>query len=88
MSLLSPEYAEALAQLVVGLQSTDNIARKAAEDQLNTQWKLHRPDVLLIGLAEQLNTSEDSGVSVPVLEEHARAVYRHSRKHKLTIFAQ
>lgn len=63
MSLLPPEVHTALNQLLQALQSTDNSARTRAEEQLNTEWVAQRPDVLLMGLAEQMQGSEDEGVS-------------------------
>jgi importin-5 len=63
MSVLPPEVHTALAQLLQGLQSTDNTARSQAEEKLNTEWVQQRPDVLLMGLAEQMQGSQDEGVS-------------------------
>lgn len=63
MSSLSAEVHTALAQLLSGLQSTDNGIRTQAEEALNTEWVSQRPDVLLMGLAEQMAGSTDEGVS-------------------------
>nr|POE64848.1 importin subunit beta-3 [Quercus suber] len=62
MSVLPPEVHAALAQVLQGLQSTDNAARTAAEEQLNTEWTNQRPDMLLMGLAEQMQGAQDEGV--------------------------
>lgn len=68
MSLLPPEVHTALIQLLQGLQSTDNNARTQAEEQLATEWTNQRPDVLLMGLTEQMQGSQDEGVSSIRLE--------------------
>ncbi|KAK5125268.1 hypothetical protein LTR85_000944 [Meristemomyces frigidus] len=61
MSLLSPEVHTALNQLLQGLQSTDNTIRTQAEERLNTEWVAQRPDMLLMGLAEQMQGSQEEG---------------------------
>lgn len=63
MSVLPDEVHQALNQLLQGLQATDNTVRSTAEEQLNTEWVAQRPDVLLMGLAEQMAGSQDEGVS-------------------------
>lgn len=63
MSVLPPEVHIALTQLLQGLQSTDNAVRTQTEEQLNTEWVQQRPDMLLMGLAEQMQGSQDDGVS-------------------------
>jgi hypothetical protein len=63
MSVLPADVHAALEQLLQGLQSTDNTLRTAAENNLNTEWVNQRPDVLLMGLVEQLGGSTDDGVS-------------------------
>ena len=63
MSVLPPEVHTALNQLLQGLQSTDNTVRAQAEEQLNTEWVNQRPDMLLMGLTEQMQGSQDEGVS-------------------------
>lgn len=70
MSVLPAELHTALQQLLQGLQSTDNTVRTAAEEQLNTEWVSQRPDVLLMGLAEQMGGSTDDGVC-----KHGKARY-------------
>ncbi|QSS63628.1 karyopherin Sal3 [Histoplasma capsulatum] len=61
MSLLPQNVHVALSQLLLALASADNIVRAQAEEQLNNEWVKGRPDVLLIGLAEQLQGAEDAG---------------------------
>ena len=63
MSILPPEVHSQLAQLLQGLQSTDNPTRTKAEEQLNTAWLAEQKDVLLMGLAEQMEGANDVGVS-------------------------
>lgn len=63
MSVLPDEVHQALNQLLQGLQATDNTVRSTAEEQLSTEWVTQRPDVLLMGLAEQMAGSQDEGVS-------------------------
>lgn len=76
MSVLPQEVHSALAQLLQGLQSTDDSVRTSAEERLNTEWIAQRPDVLLMGLAEQMQGSQDEGVS----EDHEyRATLRGKR---------
>jgi len=64
MSVLPPEVHTALNQLLHGLQSSDNVVRAQAEEQLNNDWVLPRPDILLMGLVEQIQGSEDPTVSL------------------------
>jgi importin-5 len=63
MSLLAPEFSSALTQLLRGLGSPDNNVRSQAEDQLNNEWVAKRPDLLLMGLVEQIRGGEDNAVS-------------------------
>ncbi|KAJ5736880.1 uncharacterized protein N7483_002005 [Penicillium malachiteum] len=63
MSLLPPEVHSALSQLLAALSTPDNAVRSQAEEQLNNDWVQNRPDVLLMGLAEQLEGSKDTLVS-------------------------
>ncbi|KAJ5163037.1 Armadillo-like helical [Penicillium coprophilum] len=60
MSLLPPEIHTALSQLLRALGTPDNTVRSQAEDQLNNDWVQNRPDVLLMGLAEQLGGAADT----------------------------
>ncbi|KAG9244887.1 armadillo-type protein [Calycina marina] len=61
MSLLPPEVHTELAELLIHLQSTDNVIRSQAEEHLANNWTATRPEVLLMGLVEQLQGSNDSG---------------------------
>jgi len=63
MSVLPPEVYAALTQLLQGLSLADNTARTFAEEQLNNEWVVARPDVLLMGLVEQIQTSQEASVS-------------------------
>ncbi|OJJ47503.1 hypothetical protein ASPZODRAFT_150998 [Penicilliopsis zonata CBS 506.65] len=60
MSLLPPEVHSALSQLLRALTTADNEVRSQAEDQLNNDWIQNRPDVLLMGLVEQLQGAEEA----------------------------
>lgn len=69
MSMLPAETHSALSQLLQGLQAADNNIRSQAEERLSTEWALSKPDVLLMGLVEQIQMAESSMV---------RTVYWHS----------
>ena len=56
--------AAQLAQLLQGLQDSNNVSRTQAEEVLNTQWVDPQPDALLVGLAEQAQRASDAGVSL------------------------
>ncbi|KAF1352148.1 armadillo-type protein [Delphinella strobiligena] len=71
MSVLPPEVHTALNNLLQGLQSTDNTVRSRAEEQLNTEWAQARPDVLLMGLGEQLEGSDN-----PATRSFAAVLFR------------
>ncbi|KAF2764289.1 ARM repeat-containing protein [Teratosphaeria nubilosa] len=60
MSVLAPEVHSALQQLLQALQSTDNALRTQAETQLNEEWAAQRPDMLLMGLAEQMQAQDEA----------------------------
>ncbi|TAQ88236.1 hypothetical protein B7494_g3439 [Chlorociboria aeruginascens] len=60
MSVLPPNVHNELAQLLDALQSADNSVRSQAEEHLRTEWTERQPDVLLMGLVEQLRGSNDS----------------------------
>lgn len=60
MSVLPPEIQHALSQLLSVLQSADNVQRTQAEEQLQNDWVQPRPDVLLMGLVEQIQGATDS----------------------------
>lgn len=52
--MLPPEVTVELSQLLQALQSADNTIRSQAEDHLQNNWTVPRPEVLLMGLAEQV----------------------------------
>ncbi|OAG02553.1 importin subunit beta-3 [Paraphaeosphaeria sporulosa] len=60
MATLPENVHAALTNLLRGLQSSDNVERTAAEQQLNDEWLSQRPDVLLMGLSEQIDFAPDS----------------------------
>jgi len=62
MSVLPAEVQGALTQLLQALSSPDNALRTQAEDQLNNDWTPNRPDILLMGLVEQIQASQDPSV--------------------------
>lgn len=62
MSVLGPEIHKALNQLLHGLQSSDNVVRSQAEETLNNDWVTPRPDMLLMGLVEQIQAADDANV--------------------------
>lgn len=62
MSVLPAEIHTALSQLLQGLQSADNVQRSAAESELNEEWAAKRPEILLMGLTEQIQGQEDQNV--------------------------
>jgi hypothetical protein len=72
MSLLLPEVHSALSQLLRALATPNNAIRSQAEEKLNNEWVQGRPDVLLMGLAEQIQGAEDSGVSASPLSDRTR----------------
>ena len=62
MSVLPPEVHGALSELLQGLQSADNDTRNRAEELLNNEWIVARPDVLLMGLVEHIQSSPEPTV--------------------------
>ncbi|OAA57017.1 importin beta-3 [Niveomyces insectorum RCEF 264] len=54
MSMLPAEVTAELQQLLQALQSADNVVRSQAEEHLQNNWTGPRPEVLLMGLAEQV----------------------------------
>ncbi|KAF4591475.1 importin beta-3 subunit [Ophiocordyceps camponoti-floridani] len=60
MSLLSDAVHAELTQLLQALQSADNDIRSQAEDHLQKSWTSPRPEVLLMGLVEQIQGAEDN----------------------------
>lgn len=59
MSVLPAEVSAELGQLLQALQSADNSVRSPAEEHLQNNWTATRPEVLLMGLAEQVQMSPD-----------------------------
>lgn len=62
MSLLPPDVHAELTQLLQALQSADNSIRSQAEEHLQNSWTATRPEVLLMGLAEQIQGAGDNAV--------------------------
>ncbi|KAH8653307.1 armadillo-type protein [Xylariales sp. PMI_506] len=62
MSMLPAEVHAELTQLLQALQSPDNNIRSQAEEHLASNWTTNRPEVLLMGLAEQTAASNDISV--------------------------
>ncbi|OAQ66687.1 importin beta-3 subunit [Pochonia chlamydosporia 170] len=60
MSLLSADVHAELTQLLQALQSADNATRSQAEEHLQNNWTNNRPEVLLMGLAEQIQGAGDN----------------------------
>lgn len=76
MSMLPPEVNVELTQLLQALQSSDNTVRSQAEDHLATHWTNERPDILLMGLVEQIQGSPDTTVRdiIPVAAEFVQGL--------------
>ncbi|OTA99321.1 hypothetical protein M426DRAFT_68063 [Hypoxylon sp. CI-4A] len=62
MSVLPTETHTELAQLLQALQSPDNSIRSQAEGHLQNNWTNTRPEILLMGLAEQIASSTQSSL--------------------------
>lgn len=62
MSLLPADVHAELTQLLQALQSADNGIRSQAEEHLQNNWTVARPEVLLMGLAEQVQGAGDNAV--------------------------
>jgi hypothetical protein len=65
MSVLSPQVHAELSQLLQALQSPDNGIRTQAEDHLNNNWTDKQPEILLMGLVEHIEASQDPAVNAP-----------------------
>lgn len=61
--MLAPQVHAALTQLLQALSAPDNDIRSQAEEQLSTEWVGRQPDVLLMGLVEQIQEASDPSVS-------------------------
>ena len=55
MSVLPQDVLQSLSQLLQALSSADNSLRGHAEEQLNNEWVVARPDFLLMGLVEHVH---------------------------------
>lgn len=64
MSVLPAETHAELTQLLQALQSPDNSIRTQAEGHLQNTWTNTRPEILLMGLAEQISASTETTVRV------------------------
>ncbi|KAI9757641.1 MAG: hypothetical protein M4579_003366 [Chaenotheca gracillima] len=62
MSVLPFEVLSTLGQLLQALTSSDNNLRSQAEEQLNNEWTVARPNVLLMGLAVQTQGADDAAI--------------------------
>lgn len=62
MSVLPADVHAQLTQLLQALQSPDNAVRSQAEEHLAVNWTASRPEVLLMGLAEQVQGAESNAV--------------------------
>ena len=62
MSVLAPDVHAELAQLLDALQSSDNSVRSQAEEHLANNWTATKPELLLMGLVEQIQGSNDATV--------------------------
>lgn len=62
MSMLPSAVHAELDQLLQALQSPDNNARSQAEEHLANNWTASKPEILLMGLAEQLAASTNTSV--------------------------
>lgn len=62
MSVLPAEIGAALSGLLNDLSAADNQIRSSAEEQLTTEWVAARPDILLMGLVEQIQHSQEPAV--------------------------
>lgn len=74
MSVLPAEMHNELAQLLDALQSADNSVRSQAEDHLQNNWAIHKPEMLLMGLVEQIHGSNDATASLFVFSRLVRGL--------------
>lgn len=65
MSVLSADVHNELALLLDALQSSDNAVRSQAEEHLANNWTAAKPEILLMGLVEQIQGSNDPTVMRP-----------------------
>jgi len=62
--VLRPDVHNELAQLLDALQSSDNSVRSQAEEHLANNWTTTKPELLLMGLVEQIQGSNDPTVQL------------------------
>lgn len=67
MSLLPENLVVELSQLLQALQSADNNTRSQAEEHLQNNWTVPRPDALLMGLAEQVGSQASNSVRTSIV---------------------
>ncbi|KAG0205651.1 hypothetical protein BGX28_002767 [Mortierella sp. GBA30] len=60
MTTLPQEVLQQLLHVLTDLVSTDNAIRSAAEEQLNQEWMVKKPDALLDGLAFLCRNSDEA----------------------------
>ena len=63
MSVLSSSDQAELIELLQALQASDNNVRAQAEEHLANNWTNAKPEILLMGLVEQIQGSTDTTVS-------------------------
>ncbi|KAI1000584.1 Importin subunit beta-3 [Podosphaera aphanis] len=80
MSILPADALSEFTQMLNALQSPDNVVRSQAEEHLMNNWTLSKPDMLLMGLVEQIQGSND-----PTIRSFASVIFRRtaSRPRKL-----
>ncbi|PBP19199.1 ARM repeat-containing protein [Diplocarpon rosae] len=71
MSVLPADVHNELAQLLDALQSSDNSVRSQGEEHLANNWVSKKPEVLLMGLVEQIQ-----GSSNPTTRSFAAVIFR------------
>jgi importin-5 len=67
MSVLPPQVHAELTELLQALQSSDNNVRSQAEEHLTNNWTNTRPEMLLMGLVEQIHGSNNTSVSATLV---------------------
>ncbi|KUJ10726.1 ARM repeat-containing protein [Mollisia scopiformis] len=71
MSVLPADVHNELTQLLDALQSADNSVRSQAEEHLANNWTTTKPEMLLMGLVEQIQGSND-----PTTRSFAAVIFR------------
>jgi importin-5 len=74
MSQLPAEAQKPLVDLLQALQATDNTVRSKAEEQLNNEWFIDHADWLLVGLAEQIQSAQETQVWLSVTRDNDYAL--------------